>query len=142
MDLKVVKAIYKFIQGTDIVEIEVEGPDGKVRLRRGSASGEVEDKESEPPPASRKTASKATPENIKIMTSPMVGTFFSASSPDVSPFVEVGGIIKKGQPMCIIEAMKLMNEVESEYGGKVVSILVENGQPVEYGEPLFNIEVT
>ena len=141
MDLKVVKAIYKFMKETDIVEIEVEGPDGKVRLKRGSVSGEVEDKESEPPPASRKTASKATPENIKIMTSPMVGTFFSASSPDVSPFVEVGGIIKKGQPMCIIEAMKLMNEVESEYGGKVVSILVENGQPVEYGEPLFNIEV-
>jgi acetyl-CoA carboxylase biotin carboxyl carrier protein len=141
MDLKVVKAIYKFMKETDIVEIEVEGPDGKVRLKRGSASGEVEDKESEPPPASKKAASKAAPENIKVMTSPMVGTFFSASSPDVSPFVEVGSIIKKGQPLCIIEAMKLMNEVESEYGGKVVSILVENGQPVEYGEPLFNIEV-
>ena len=56
-------------------------------------------------------------------------------------FVEVGSIVKKGQPLCIIEAMKLMNEVESEYGGKVVSVLVENGQPVEYGEPLFNIEV-
>ena len=141
MDLKVVKAIYKFMKETDIVEIEVEGPDGKVRLKRGSAPGDVADKESEPPPASKKTASKAAPENIKIMTSPMVGTFFRASSPDVSPFVEVGSIIKKGQPMCIIEAMKLMNEVESEYGGKVVSILVENGQPVEYGEPLFNIEV-
>jgi acetyl-CoA carboxylase biotin carboxyl carrier protein len=141
MDLKVVKAIYKFIKETDIVEIEVEGPDGKVRLKRGSAPVDAADTETEPPPASRKTASKVVPDNIRIMTSPMVGTFFSASSPDRSPFVEVGSIVKKGQPLCIIEAMKLMNEVESEYGGKVVSVLVENGQPVEYGEPLFNIEV-
>ena len=141
MDLKVVKAIYKFIKETDIVEIEVEGPDGKVKLKRGSASGAAAENESEPPPAPKKAAPKAVPDNIKIMISPMVGTFFSASSPDASPFVEVGSTIKKGQPMCIIEAMKLMNEVESEYGGKVVSILVENGQPVEYGEPLFNIEV-
>ncbi len=141
MDLKVVKAIYKFIKETDIVEIEVEGPEGKVKLKRGSASAALAESESEPPSAPKRAAPKAAPDNIKIMTSPMVGTFFSASSPDVSPFVEVGSTIKKGQPMCIIEAMKLMNEVESEYGGKVVSVLVENGQPVEYGEPLFNIEV-
>ncbi len=145
MDLKVVKAIYKFIKETDIVEIEIEGKDGKVRLKRGSASGDPAFKEMAERPVSskepKKAGGKAGKENVKMMTSPMVGTFFRASSPEASPFAEVGSIVKKGQALCIIEAMKLMNEVESEYGGRVVSILVENGQPVEYGEPLFNIEV-
>ena len=72
----------------------------------------------------------------------MVGTFYRSPAPDAAAFVEVGSIVKKSQALCIIEAMKLMNEVECEYGGKVVSILVENGQPVEYGEPLFHIEVS
>jgi len=70
----------------------------------------------------------------------MVGTFYRAPSQDARPFVETGGTVKKGQIVCIIEAMKLMNEIESEYSGKIVSILIENGQPVEYGEPLFVIE--
>ncbi len=144
MDLKDVKAIYKFIKETDIVEIEVEGADGKVRLKRGCASGDPAPKEplERPGPEEEKKAGgKAGKENIKMMTSPMVGTFFRAPSPEATSFAEVGSIVKKGQALCIIEAMKLMNEVESEYDGKVVSILVENGQPVEYGEPLFNIEV-
>jgi oxaloacetate decarboxylase alpha subunit len=72
----------------------------------------------------------------------MVGTFYRSPSPESGPFVELGSIVKVAQPMCIIEAMKLMNEVESEFNGKVISILVENGQPVEYGEPLFHIEVS
>jgi acetyl-CoA carboxylase biotin carboxyl carrier protein len=145
MDLKDIKAIYKFIKETDIVEIEIEGADGKVRLRRGCASDDPAFKERRERPGSSEEATKAggkaEKENIKMMTSPMVGTFFRASSPEASPFAEVGSIVKKGQALCIIEAMKLMNEVESEYNGRVVSILVENGQPVEYGEPLFNIEV-
>ncbi len=81
-------------------------------------------------------------ENIKIITSPMVGTFYRAPSPEAPPFVELGSIVKSSQTMCIIEAMKLLNEVESDFNGKVISILVENGQPVEYGEPLFHIEVS
>jgi len=72
----------------------------------------------------------------------MVGTFYRSSAPDAAAFVEVGSVVKKSQTLCIIEAMKLMNEVECEFNGKVVSILVENGQPVEYGEPLFHIEVS
>jgi acetyl-CoA carboxylase biotin carboxyl carrier protein len=74
------------------------------------------------------------------VTSPIVGTFYRASSPDKPPYVEVGDVVKKGQVLCIIEAMKLMNEIESETAGKIVQILVENGHPVEYGQPLFVIE--
>ena len=85
-----------------------------------------------------KEAAKA--EKIKHITSPMVGTFYRAPSPESQSFVEVGSAVKKGQIVCIVEAMKLMNEIESEFSGKVVSILIENGQPVEYGEPLFVVE--
>lgn len=75
-----------------------------------------------------------------VVKSPMVGTFYSKPSPDAEPFVEVGQVVKKGQTLCIIEAMKLMNEIESEYDGKVKEILVSDGQAIEYGKPLFIIE--
>jgi acetyl-CoA carboxylase biotin carboxyl carrier protein len=74
------------------------------------------------------------------VTSPLIGTFYRSSSPDKPAYVEVGDVVKKGQVLCIIEAMKLMNEIESETAGKVIQILVENGNPVEYGQPLFMIE--
>ena len=76
----------------------------------------------------------------QILTSPFVGTFYSTPAPDQPPFVEVGAIVKKGQVLCIVEAMKLMNEIEAETAGKVAEILVENGQPVEFGQALFRIE--
>ena len=78
-------------------------------------------------------------EDLYIVKSPIVGTFYAASSPNAEPFVTVGAHVKMGQVLCIIEAMKLMNEIESEVAGEVVRIFVENGQPVEYGEPLFGI---
>ena len=78
--------------------------------------------------------------HLVTVTSPIVGTFYSAPSPDAGPFVEVGSMVKAGQVLCVIEAMKLMNEIESEVEGTVVRILVENGRSVEYGEPLFLIE--
>ena len=78
-------------------------------------------------------------DGLHSIVSPMVGVFYNASNPDLPPYVEEGDIVSPGQTLCIIEAMKIMNEVESEYSGKIVSILVENGQPVEYGEPLFNV---
>jgi len=149
MDLKDIKAIYKFLKDTDIVEIEVEGKDGKLRLRRGGAGHDViveNAGQSSMAPKSviepKKEAAPAKPDNIKIITSPMVGTFYRSPNPEAQSFVEMESFVKTGQPLCIIEAMKLMNEVESEVSGKVVSILVENGQPVEYGEPLFHIEVS
>lgn len=79
--------------------------------------------------------------NVIEIVSPMVGTFYRAPSPTSDPYVVEGDLIKEGQDLCIIEAMKLMNEIESEYTGKIVRILVENGQPVEYGEPLFLLEL-
>ena len=79
-------------------------------------------------------------ENTETINSPMVGTFYQSPAPDAPPYVELGQIIKVGQPVCILEAMKLMNEIEAEVEGKIVQILVENGQPVEYGQPLFTIQ--
>ncbi|MBI2399823.1 MAG: acetyl-CoA carboxylase biotin carboxyl carrier protein [Deltaproteobacteria bacterium] len=151
MDIKDIKNIYKFLRETDIVEFELEGPDGKVRMKRGAAYAVRESlpfeaqefreaprevKKEEPAPAPAKA------DNIKVVTSPMVGTFYRSPSPEAASFIEVGSVVKPAQTLCIIEAMKLMNEVESEFGGKVVAILVENGQPVEYGEPLFQIEAS
>ncbi|VAW36367.1 Biotin carboxyl carrier protein of acetyl-CoA carboxylase [hydrothermal vent metagenome] len=145
MDLKDIKALYRFLKGTDIVELELEDKRGRVKLKRGGggeiapvtyAAAQLPDGGAEP--GRGKAEAKS---NIKTITSPMVGTFYGAASPDVPSFVEMGSQVKSGQVVCIIEAMKIMNEIDSDVTGKVVSILVENGQPVEYGEPLFNIEV-
>lgn len=145
MNIKDVKALYRFIKETDIVEVELETKEGRVMLKRGEVSGNIpcELSEAAVSPAKEVTqeSKKAEPENVKTVTAPMVGSFYIASAPDAEPFVELGSVVKKGQTLCIIEAMKLMNEVECEFNGKVASILVENGQPVEYGEPLFYIEV-
>lgn len=154
MDLKEIKDVFKFIKDTDIVEIDIEGPNGKVRIKRGTAFQQPENISqqsivSPAPMLSQKTIeaekqaekeAAVKSDNLKTITSPMVGTFYRSPSPDAPPFVEVGSVVKKGQALCIIEAMKLMNEIESEYGGKIVSIMVETGQPVEYGEALFVIE--
>ncbi|HWP35744.1 MAG TPA: acetyl-CoA carboxylase biotin carboxyl carrier protein, partial [Thermodesulfobacteriota bacterium] len=90
--------------------------------------------------AAAPAAAAADGKGYRTVTSPIVGTFYRAASPDAPPYVEVGSVVKKGQVLCIIEAMKLMNEIEAEFDGRVVAILVENGQPVEFGEPLFHIE--
>ena len=79
-------------------------------------------------------------ENLKVVKSPMVGTFYASSAPDKDPFVKVGDKVKKGQVLCIVEAMKLMNEIESEFDGEIVEICVENEEVVEYGKPLFKIK--
>lgn len=91
----------------------------------------------EPSPSPKEAAA---PENLYTITAPMVGSFYRSPSPDSPPFIEVGQTISAGQTLCIIEAMKLMNELESDVSGKVVRILVENGQPVEFGQPLIQIE--
>ena len=154
MNLKEIKELIEILKGTDISEIEIERSGVKVRLRKG---GDVTFHPTMPrmeyPPAaivapavSETPAPRVeqTPELVKAnevrVTSPIVGTFYRSSSPDKPPYVEIGDLVKKGQVLCIIEAMKLMNEIESEQAGKIVQILVENGQPVEYGQPLFVIE--
>ena len=154
MNLKELKELIEMLKNTDIAELEIERSGVKVRLRKG---GDVTFHPAMPrmeyPPASivapaipepekqaEKAAPAAAPVNQIKITAPIVGTFYRASSPDKPSYVEVGDVVKKGQVLCIIEAMKLMNEIESEAAGKVVQALVENNQPVEYGQPLFIIE--
>jgi acetyl-CoA carboxylase biotin carboxyl carrier protein len=154
MNLKELKELIEMLKGTDISELEIERSGVKVRLRKG---GDVTFHPSmprmeyppaaivapavaeAPAPAVEKTAEQPQTNQVKV-TSPIVGTFYRSSSPDKPSYVEIGDIVKKGQVLCIIEAMKLMNEIESETAGKIVQIVVENGQPVEYGQPLFVIE--
>ena len=156
MNLKELKELIEMLKGTDVSEIEIERSGVKVRLRKGGdvTYHPVLPRMEYPPaaitapavpaaaaPASAPAQAPASPEaNQAKVTSPIVGTFYRASSPDKPPYVEVGDVVKKGQVLCIIEAMKLMNEIESETSGKVVKVLVENGQPVEYGQTLFLIE--
>ncbi|MEK6791247.1 MAG: acetyl-CoA carboxylase biotin carboxyl carrier protein [Deltaproteobacteria bacterium] len=127
MDIKDLKALYKFIKDTDITEIELDDFDGKgkVKLKRGQgvqtavAHAPQHIAASASQPREEKPVAEAAPlkpDNIKIVTSPMVGTFYRSSSPEAHPFVEIGSVVKSGAPLCIIEAMKLMNEVESELG--------------------------
>ena len=156
MDFKEIEDIVKFLSSTDVVEFELERPNEKIRIKRGSLSNiqaitppvfippsvaaAIKEAQAEEQKAESKEAAKS--EKLKQATSPMVGTFYRAPSPDSKPFVEIGDTVKKGQILCIVEAMKLMNEIECEYSGKITSILIENGHPVEYGEPLFIIETT
>jgi acetyl-CoA carboxylase biotin carboxyl carrier protein len=122
-------------------EVEVEREGVRVRLRREApaTAGPVAATPAAPPAA----AAAAVPEaagHLLTVEAPMVGTFYRAPSPDARPFVGDGDRVKKGQVVCIIEAMKLMNEIESKVAGRVVKVLVENAQPVEYGQPLFLLE--
>ena len=154
MNLKEIKELIEMLKNTDISELEIERSGVKVRIRKG---GDVTFHPAMPrmeyPPAAIVAPAVAEPErsaaerpaepaqaNQVKVTSPIVGTFYRSSSPDKPAYVEVGDTVKKGQVLCIIEAMKLMNEIESEASGKVVQIIAENGQPVEYGQPLFVIE--
>ena len=156
MNLKELKELIDILKDTDISEVEIERSGVKVRIRKG---GDVTYHAAMPrmeyPPAAivapavveapapalapEKPAEAAKSTQIKV-ASPIVGTFYRSSSPEKPPYVEVGDTVKKGQVLCIIEAMKLMNEIESETAGKIVQILVDNGHAVEYGQPLFMIE--
>jgi acetyl-CoA carboxylase biotin carboxyl carrier protein len=104
-------------------------------LRRRDGDGHV----GASPPAPAEPAAAPVPAG-KTIKSPMVGTFYRAGSPGAKPFVEVGSVVKEGEPVCIIEAMKIMNEIEADCSGTITRILCENGQAVEYGQPLFIVE--
>jgi acetyl-CoA carboxylase biotin carboxyl carrier protein len=147
MDLKQIKAVLKLIQETDVEEIEFEQEGRRLRIRRRGAQGPVATPSSIPS-VSMPQAVAAVPSaaeireatNLVTVESPMVGTFYRASAPGADAYVREGDKVEKGTVLCLIEAMKLMNEIESEVRGTVRSILVENAQPVEYGQPLFLIE--
>ena len=141
MDLQKISKILDLIEKTGFSEVEIEQGDLRVKARKRFPRS-VREKEARPTietQASTKTILEAN-DNQTIVRSPLVGTFYRSPSPGAPVFIEVGDMVKKGQALCIIEAMKLMNEVEAEADGKIVSIFIENAQPVEYAEPLFLIE--
>jgi acetyl-CoA carboxylase biotin carboxyl carrier protein len=122
-------------------EIEVESAGLKLRVQRAAAAPAAPMPAAVPATSDRPVVAEAVPLTPSIsIEAPMVGTFYRASSPTAEPYVREGDMVKEGQILCIIEAMKLMNEIESKAAGRVAKILVENGQPVEYGQPLFLLE--
>jgi biotin carboxyl carrier protein len=139
MELDDLKDLIELLKETDITELQLEKEGTKVRIKREKILSSIEIQKFG---GLQEKIAQETEEETRLITvtSPIVGTFYRAPSPEAAPFVEVGSKVKKAQVLCIIEAMKLMNEIESEVDGIVIKALVENGQPVEYGEPLFLIE--
>ena len=146
MDIRKVKKLIEMLEASNLGEIEIREGEEAIRISRtSSASGPSAT--SVTPGAAAATATPAAAPEIPAtlpaghpVTSPMVGTFYRASAPDASPFVDIGSVVNVGDTLCIIEAMKMLNEIDSDKAGTVKAILKENGQPVEYGEALFIIE--
>ena len=144
MDIRKVKKLIELLEESDIAEIEIHENEESVRISRASTLAPTMIAAPAPVAAAAPAAATAGPaarEELEghIIRSPMVGTFYRAPSPGAKPFVEDGQMVTDGETLCIIEAMKILNQIESDKSGKVVEILVENGQPVEYNEPLFII---
>ncbi len=147
MELEELKELINFLKTTDVTEISIETKDTKIRLKREHLAGKASRLAPHPHAEAHEThphiaAHVEEDESLRLITitAPLVGTFYRSPSPEAAPFVEVGDRVTKGQVICIIEAMKLMNEIESEADGIVSRVLVENSHPVEYGEPLFLLE--
>lgn len=157
MNQKELKELIEFIIEKDIAEFELERGDVKLRIRRGAAESEHPPAEriitvhpappAHPPeavpataPQAAATAEAASAEaGLHMVRSPIVGTYYESPSPGSPPFVKPGDAVEEGQVLCIVEAMKLMNEIEADVGGEIVKCLVKNGQPIEYGQELFAI---
>jgi acetyl-CoA carboxylase biotin carboxyl carrier protein len=154
MDIKDLKLLVKMITETDITEFELDNSEEKIVIRRGPKTEYINvaapatqmftaASQMAAPVASAVSASAAAvvaAETGETINSPIVGTFYRAPAPDAAPYVEVGQVVEKGQVLCIVEAMKLMNEIEAEFRCKIVKIRKENAQAVEFGDPLFVIE--
>jgi acetyl-CoA carboxylase biotin carboxyl carrier protein len=149
MDLRKLKTLIDLVAESGIAELEVTEGEDKVRIVKhagalASAAPQVPGAVAvlpAPSPAAAPTVALGSEEVAgHVVKSPMVGTFYRAPSPGAPPFIEQGAVVKAGDTLCIIEAMKLLNEIEADVGGTVKKILVDNGQPVEYGQPLFIIE--
>jgi acetyl-CoA carboxylase biotin carboxyl carrier protein len=144
MDIRKVKKLIELLEESDVAEIEIHEGEESVRISRNSSAAPIAF--AAPPAAAAAAVPAAAPEPAAerepeghIIRSPMVGTFYRAASPGAKPFVDEGQGVSTGETLCIIEAMKILNQIETDKSGKVVEILVENGQPVEYNEPLFVI---
>ncbi len=149
MSIKIddIKELVKLVEEADINELDVEIDGAKVKIKKGNTgiaaaqatAEKPEDKEDKTSTSAQEEEEKL-PDNIVTITAPMVGTFYRAPSPGAEAFVETGQIVEPGQELCIIEAMKLMNTIECDFRGRVLRIMVENAQPVEYGQPMFLME--
>ena len=142
MDLRKIKKLIEMLQESDLNEIEVKEGEESVRINRKKGDVEIPQQIVAPQVQSKEIVENVEEpeENLSFIKSPMVGTFYRSTAPGKPPFVEIGQRVKKGDTICIIEAMKMMNQVKSEFDGKIVDIKVENGQPVEFNESLVSIE--
>ena len=158
MDVEKLRAILAALQGTEVTRLDWTNGQERLTLRMGHPPAPFTALHAVPagqpapalptppqvtpvaPAAPVAAAAPAARDNTFTVNSPFVGTFYRSASPDNPPFVEVGQVVKKGQVLCIVEAMKLMNEIEAEQPGRLVDSLIQNGSPVEYGEPLFRFE--
>jgi len=166
MDLEQIKQILNLVREHELSEFEIEHDGLRLKVRKDVNGAHIVTLPASPtasvgapaaagavpaaagpvpaaPPSAAPAADAAAESEIElaVVKSPIVGTFYRSSEPGSAPFVDIGAMVKKGQVLCIIEAMKLMNEIDSEYDGEVVNIYVENGQPVQYGERLFAIRI-
>lgn len=150
MDLRKLKTLIDLVAESDIAELEVTEGESKVRIVKSGAAPQNQMVMMQPHPHSQAAAPSPSPQIVApvaasiepqghIVKSPMVGTFYRSSAPGSPAFVEIGTAVKEGQTICIIEAMKLLNEIDADVSGVIKQILVENGQPVEFGQPLFVI---
>ena len=147
MNLKEIREILELLKGSDVSEFELGRGDMTLKLRRGPANVPVAQPPAAPAPAAPARPAEESPAaapappkpTYKEILSPIVGTFYRAPAPDAAPFVEVGTRVVKGQVLCIVEAMKIMNQIESDTTGTIAAIIVENAQPVAYGQALFHV---
>jgi acetyl-CoA carboxylase biotin carboxyl carrier protein len=148
MDLRKLKTLIDLVSESNVSELEITEAEGKVRIVKGGPAGAQPTHTSMPAAVAAPALAPAAPVPAAApeapaghaVKSPMVGTFYRASSPGAKSFVEVGSVVKEGDTICIIEAMKILNEIEADKSGTITQILCENGQAVEYGQPLFMIE--
>ncbi len=154
MDLRKLKTLIDLVSESNVSELEITEAEGKVRIVKGPVGAPVAvaapvmvaapaAAPASPAPAAPDAAPapvEASAQSGHLVKSPMVGTFYTSSSPEAKPFVQVGSVVKEGETICIIEAMKILNEIEADKSGTVTRILVDNGQAVEYGQPMFMIE--
>jgi acetyl-CoA carboxylase biotin carboxyl carrier protein len=155
MDLNLIKKLVKVVDSSEITDLEVEENGFRVKIAKKIRMGNIvtqpqilatpspinNNNNNDEAVAQEKTRTKEEPkENFHEVRSPIVGTFYRAPAPDADPYVQVGDTVSVGSVLCIVEAMKLMNEIESDIDGKIVKILAENGKPVEYNQPLFLIQ--
>lgn len=148
MDTNEIKELIKLIEQSAIEEFEMERDGVRIRVRKSlamvpqaqapAAAAAPQQAPAEP----QEPAQEEADDSIHIFTSPIIGTFYRAPKPDADPFVEVNDKVKEGTVLCIVEAMKIMNQIECDVSGVIEKVLVDNGQPVEYGEPLFEIRLT